>query len=160
MHLRGCVLDAQGAPVPSAVVKIWQCNAFGHYHRPRDRADGCGPGFQGPERVPAGPEGGYAFRTIRSVPYPERTPPIHVVVIAPGRAPLVIQFYVAGEPLNEREGLFNVLHHPRQREAVLPNGSEPVRCLLAATLCSANREGQGRAGRGGVSRNRRLGCQF
>ena len=29
------------------------------------------------------------------------------------------QFYVAGEPLNERDGLFNALRDPRQRDAVL-----------------------------------------
>ncbi|GGC66763.1 hypothetical protein GCM10011504_50930 [Siccirubricoccus deserti] len=66
-----------------------------------------------------GSDGGYAFRTIRPVPYPGRTPHIHVAVTAPGRAPLVTQFYLAGEPLNERDGLFNALRDPRQREALL-----------------------------------------
>jgi hypothetical protein len=44
--------------------------------------------------------------------------------LAPGRAhglpsAPVTQFYLAGEPLNERDGLFNALRDPRQREAVL-----------------------------------------
>src|SRR5689334_73286 len=33
-HLRGRVLDARGAPVPGALVEIWQCDAFGHYRHP------------------------------------------------------------------------------------------------------------------------------
>jgi len=118
-HLRGRVLDARGEPVSGAVVEIWQCDAFGHYRHPRDRAEGRDPGFQGRGRVATWPDGSYAFRTIRPVPYPGRTPHIHVAVVMPGRAPLVTQFYLAGEPLNERDGLFNALRDLRQREAVL-----------------------------------------
>ena len=118
-HLRGRVLNARGEPVAGAVVEIWQCDALGRYRHPRDQAEGRDPGFQGHGRVSAGPDGGYAFRTIRPVPYPGRTPHIHVSVAAPGRAPLVTQFYLAGEPLNERDGLFATLRDPRQREAVL-----------------------------------------
>jgi protocatechuate 3,4-dioxygenase, beta subunit len=42
-----------------------------------------------------------------------------VAVVAPGREPLVTQFYVAGEPLNELDGLFNTLRDLRQRDALL-----------------------------------------
>lgn len=119
-HLRGRVLDAAGVPVPSAVVEIWQCDAFGRYRHPRDRQDGRDPGFQGRGRTVTGPDGRYLFRTIRPVAYPGRTPHIHAAIAAPGQGqPLVTQFYVAGEPLNGRDGLFNGLRDPRQREAVL-----------------------------------------
>lgn len=118
-HLRGRVLDARGAPVPGAVVEIWQCDAFGRYRHPRDRQEGRDGGFQGRGRVIAAADGGYAFRTIRPVAYPGRTPHIHAAVAAPGRPPLVTQFYVEGEPLNARDGLFNALRDPRQRDAVL-----------------------------------------
>jgi protocatechuate 3,4-dioxygenase, beta subunit len=119
-HLRGRVLDARGEPVGGAVVEIWQCDAFGRYRHPRDRQDRRDMGFQGRGRVAAGADGGFAFRTIRPVAYPGRTPHIHMAVAAPGRPePLVTQLYVAGEPLNERDGLFNMLRDPRQRDAVL-----------------------------------------
>ena len=119
-HLRGCVLDARGEPVGGVVVEIWQCDAFGRYRHPRDRPEGRDAAFQGRGRIAAGAAGGFAFRTIRPVPYPGRTPHIHVAVAAPGqREPLVTQFYVAGEPLNERDGLFNALRDPRQRDALL-----------------------------------------
>ncbi|MBX6374616.1 MAG: intradiol ring-cleavage dioxygenase [Acetobacteraceae bacterium] len=124
MHLRGRVLDARGAPVPGAVLEIWQCDAFGHYRHPRDRQGQRDGGFQGRGRAVAGPDGSYAFRTIRPVPYPGRTPHIHLAAAAApsgrgGAVPLVTQLYLAGEPLNERDGLFLRLRDPRDREAVL-----------------------------------------
>lgn len=119
-HLRGRVLDARGGPVEGAVVEIWQCDANGLYRHPNDRPGARDAGFQGRGRAAAGPDGGFAFRTVKPVPYPGRTPHIHVAVAAPGRArPLVTQFYVAGEPLNERDGLFDALRDPLAREAVL-----------------------------------------
>jgi protocatechuate 3,4-dioxygenase beta subunit len=136
MHLRGRVLDARGPPVSGAVVEIWQCDAFGHYRHPRDRQDGRDLAFQGRGRVSTGPDGGYTFRTIRPVPYPGRTPHIHVAAMAPGREPLVTQFYVAGEPLNERDGLFNALRDPRQREAVLL-GLEPFDRIEPGSLLAS-----------------------
>ncbi|HYZ34611.1 MAG TPA: protocatechuate 3,4-dioxygenase [Crenalkalicoccus sp.] len=119
-HLRGHVLDLRGEPIAGAVIEIWQCDAFGHYRHPRDRQDGRDAGFQGRGRAAVGPDGGFAFRTIRPVPYPGRTPHIHVAVAAPGRGePLVTQLYLADEPLNARDGLFNALRDQRQRDAVL-----------------------------------------
>jgi protocatechuate 3,4-dioxygenase beta subunit len=118
-HLRGRVLDVGGAPVPGAVVEIWQCDAFGRYRHPRDQQSRRDESFQGRGRVVAGVDGSYAFRTIRPAAYPGRTPHIHAAIAAPGRQPLVTQFYVDGEPLNERDGLFNALRDPLQRDAVM-----------------------------------------
>lgn len=118
-HLRGRILDARGTPLPGAVVEIWQCDAFGRYRHPRDRQNGRDTGFQGRGRVIAGADGSYAFRTIRPVAYPGRTPHIHAAIVLAGRQPLVTQFYVHGEPLNERDGLFNALRDRHQREAVM-----------------------------------------
>lgn len=136
MHLRGRVLDRQGAPVPGAVVEIWQCDAFGRYRHPRDRQDGRDPGFQGRGRTISGADGSYAFRTIRPVPYPGRTPHIHAAAVAQGGVPLVTQFYVAGERLNERDALFNSLRDPRQREAVLLRPEPADRIEPGALLAS------------------------
>lgn len=115
-HVGGRVLDRDGRPIPGAIVEIWQCDARGRYRhpgdvggRPRDTA------FQGFGRTAAGPDGSYAFRTIKPVAYPGRTPHIHVLVRAPGRR-LVTQLYVAGDPLNEADGLYASLG--RARDAV------------------------------------------
>jgi intradiol ring-cleaving dioxygenase-like protein len=137
-------LASNKSAIPGAVVEIGQCDAFGRYRHPRDRRDGRDPRFQGRGRVGrTGPDGAYAFRTIRPLPYPGRTPHLHVAVAAPGRAPLVTQIYVAGEPLNERDGLSHGLRDPRQRRRCCcassrPIGSKPVPCSPAGTSCSAD----------------------
>ncbi len=119
-HLRGRVLDVRGRPVAGAAVEIWQCDANGFYRYPNDRPGARDAGFQGRGRMAVGPDGGFAFRTIRPVPYPGRTPHIHVLVTAPDRPQaLITQLYVAGEPLNDRDRLFNSVRDPREREALL-----------------------------------------
>jgi protocatechuate 3,4-dioxygenase beta subunit len=53
------------------------------------------------------------------VPYPGRTPHIHFAVAVPGRGRLVTQMYVAGEPLNARDGVLASIRDPRARESVI-----------------------------------------
>jgi len=119
-HLRGRVLDPRGRPVEGAVVEIWQCDASGLYRHPNDRPGLRDPGFQSRGRSAVGPDGGFAFRTIRPVAYPGRTPHIHASVAAPGRrAPLVTQLYVAGEPQNARDGVLRSIRDPNARESVI-----------------------------------------
>ena len=120
-HLVGRILDASGAPLPGAEVEIWQCDATGVYRHPRDtsRFRERDAGFQGRGRMLAGADGAYAFRTIKPVAYPGRTPHIHFAITAPGRAPLITQMYVAGEPQNARDGILNGIRDPRQRDSVI-----------------------------------------
>lgn len=120
-HILGRVLDTSGAPIPGAMLEIWQCDATGIYRHPRDthwfrERD---ESFQGRGRALAGDNGAYRFRTIKPVSYPGRTPHIHFQITAPGREPLVTQMYVAGEPLNERDGILNAIRDARQRDSVI-----------------------------------------
>jgi protocatechuate 3,4-dioxygenase beta subunit len=118
-HVFGRVLDESGRPVAGARIEIWQCNAFGRYHHPRDTRDApLDPGFQGYGEMASAADGGYRFRTIRPVAYPGRTPHIHFAITAPGAERLVTQMYVAGEPLNARDGLYNSIRDPAARAAV------------------------------------------
>ena len=116
--LRGTVQDLDGQPVAGAVVEIWQCDADGHYHHPGDggRADA---GFQGYGRVAVDEAGRYVFRAMRPVPYPGRTPHSHVKVLRGARTLLTTQMYVAGEPLNARDGLLRSMRDPAQRDALV-----------------------------------------
>ena len=109
LHLGGRVLDADGRPVRGARLEIWQCDAFGVYHHPRDPRGPADANFQGFGATTADDEGGYRFRTIEPVPYPGRTPHIHFRIIGPGFEPLTTQMYLAGQPLNERDGLYRRL---------------------------------------------------
>ena len=118
-HIMGRVLGVDGAPIPNARVEIWQCDARGRYlhpgdtgGRPRDTR------FQGYGSAVSAADGAYRFRTIRPVTYPGRTPHIHFAVTLPSGRDLVTQMYVAGEPLNDRDGLYARLRDPRHRAAV------------------------------------------
>ncbi|MEQ8899119.1 MAG: hypothetical protein RID23_18715 [Roseovarius sp.] len=118
IRLTGRVLDPSGRPIPGARVEIWQCDAQGNYMHPRDRRSANhDPAFQGFGHDITDAEGRYTFRTIRPVPYPGRTPHIHVKALAPGRE-ITTQFYLADEPANQRDGLFRRLSQA-ERNAVL-----------------------------------------
>ena len=112
----GTLVDLDGRPLAGMVVEIWQCDAAGHYHHPRDRGH-ADPAFQGFGRVQADAQGRWQFRTIRPAPYPGRTPHIHVKVRSGPRELLTTQLYVEGDPHNARDGLWRGLS-PQDRAAV------------------------------------------
>ncbi|MBN9320170.1 MAG: hypothetical protein J0I28_10835 [Caulobacterales bacterium] len=119
LDLRGQVLGLDGRPVPGAMVEIWQCDANGRYIATADARRGGGdPGFQGFARLKVGADGRYAFRTIKPVAYPGRTPHIHYKVYRPDGRVLTTQMLVQGEPQNERDGVFRQLA-PADRSLVL-----------------------------------------
>jgi protocatechuate 3,4-dioxygenase, beta subunit len=119
-HVSGRVLDRRGEPIGGAMVEIWQCDARGIYNHPGDsgqpRRDAA---FQGYGRVEVDAAGRYAFRTIRPVAYPGRTPHIHFKVHAPGVGRLTTQMYVAGERQNATDGVLKGIRDPRARESVI-----------------------------------------
>jgi protocatechuate 3,4-dioxygenase beta subunit len=109
LHLGGRVLDAGGRPVRGVRLEIWQCDALGVYHHAGDRRGPADANFQGFGATTADDEGAYRFRTIEPVPYSGRTPHIHFRIIGAGFEPLTTQMYLAGHPLNERDGLYRWL---------------------------------------------------
>ncbi len=114
--LTGKVTNATGEPVDNARVEIWQCDANGRYLHTGDSGSADrDPGFQGFGHVVTNESGAYAFRTIMPVPYPGRTPHIHVKVISGGNE-LTTQFYIAGNPENERDSLFRRLSAEERRQ--------------------------------------------
>lgn len=129
-HVIGRVLDREGRPLSGTTVEIWQCDAFGRYHHPRD-GGGRDPNFQGFGRMSVGDDGAYRFRTIRPVPYGSRTPHIHFALVRDGKPSLTTQMYVEGEPRNERDFLLTRIRDPQARAAVIvplepaPDAVEP-----------------------------------
>lgn len=117
-HILGRVLDLSGRAISGARVEIWQCDAFGHYHHPRD-GGGADPNFQGYGAVDTDAEGSYRFRTIRPVPYPGRTPHIHFALSGRGFDQFTTQMYVAGEPLNDRDFVLSGIRDPAARQRVI-----------------------------------------
>ena len=120
LHLEGRVLDANGRPLPGALVEIWQSDTQGIYDHPRqpgrDKRDAA---FQGYGRMMADGEGRYRFRTLKPVAYPGRTPHIHLKVATGSGSLLTSQLYIAGEPQNERDGVFRrAAQSVQQRERI------------------------------------------
>lgn len=126
-HVSGRILDRHGEPVRGAMVEIWQCDAHGIYNHPGDsgqrRRDAA---FQGYGRVEVDAGGRYAFRTIRPVAYPGRTPHIHFKVHAPGVGRLTTQMYVYGERQNATDGVLNGIRDRRARDSVIVTLTEAV----------------------------------
>lgn len=118
LHLGGRVLDPDGRPIRDARLEIWQCDAFGVYHHPRDPRGPADANFQGFGSTLAADDGAYHFRTIEPVPYPGRTPHIHFKIAGPGFEELTTQMYIEGHPLNERDFLYQRLGTERARAAV------------------------------------------
>ena len=113
-HLTGKILDAAGKPVKGAVVEIWQCDSNGAYlHSKSDNGTKRDGNFQGFGRFTTGSSGEYYFRTIKPVPYPGRTPHIHVK-IRKGSNELLTK----GHPGNEKDGIWKNIKDKKQRDSV------------------------------------------
>jgi len=111
-HLTGKVVDLKGNPVRNALVEIWQCDANGvylHTHDSGPKKDQQDKNFQGFGRFLTGSTGEFYFRTIKPVPYPGRTPHIHVKVKKGGKELLSTQCYVKGHPGNARDFIYRDL---------------------------------------------------
>jgi protocatechuate 3,4-dioxygenase beta subunit len=117
--LAGRILDTSGRPLRGVVVEIWQVDHHGHYIHTADASAANDPAFQGFGRFETGQDGAYRFRTIKPVPYPGRTPHIHVKLHKGGHALLTTQMYVQGHALNERDGILRSIRDPDRRASVL-----------------------------------------
>jgi protocatechuate 3,4-dioxygenase beta subunit len=114
IELAGRVLDRSGTPIEGARVEIWQCDVNGRYLHGADRGGReRDSGFQGFGHDITGNAGGYAFRTIKPVPYGGRTPHIHVKVLVANQERLTSQFYLAEHPQNSRDWLYRRIPEER-----------------------------------------------
>ena len=135
--LKGHVRDRAGRPLAGARVEIWQCDANGRYLHTADNSGGVprDPAFQGFGHVVTGVDGAYAFRTIKPVPYPGRTPHIHVKVFFEGRE-LTTQFYIADHPQNLQDWLYRRMTRRQQRAVsmVFVDGSSGLEATVDIRL--------------------------
>ena len=117
--LNGRILDARGEPIRNALVEIWQCDNNGAYlHSGSDNGKKRDKNFQGFGRFLTGSTGEYVFRTIKPVPYPGRTPHIHMAVKLKGKKELVTQCYIKGHPGNEKDGVWKGIKDEKARNSV------------------------------------------
>lgn len=114
LDLQAQVLDTRGRVLDAAEVEIWQCDAQAVYRHPSVSQAGD-PGFAGFGAARADAEGRVRFRTIRPVPYPGRTPHIHLRVRHASFGEIVTQLFVAGDTGNARDFLWRRLDTDAQR---------------------------------------------
>lgn len=118
--LSGKLLGSNGSPIRNATIEIWQVDAKGSYlHSGSGNRASRDGNFQGFGRFVTGSTGEYLFRTIKPVPYPGRTPHIHVAVKMKGREKFTTQCYIQGEPGNERDGVLRGIRDERARKSVI-----------------------------------------
>ena len=118
----GQVRDAAGAPVPDAMVEIWQANAAGRYASPADAREELplDPGFIGFGRSSTSKVGEYRFLTIK----PGRTPgpgnglqAPHIAVGVFGRGlikRLVTRIYFEDEAANDEDAILELVPAARR----------------------------------------------
>lgn len=128
IEIVGQVFDAGGAPVPDAMIEIWQANAAGRYNSPHDA------GFIGFGRSATGEDGGFRFRTI----LPGRTPgpghalqAAHIAVGVFGRGlikRLVTRLYFEGEAGHDADPILALVPEARRASLIASKvpGSPPT----------------------------------
>ncbi|MFT3817293.1 MAG: intradiol ring-cleavage dioxygenase [Rubrivivax sp.] len=119
LRSRGEVLGLQLRVIDGCEVEIWQCDVLRAYRHPSVTAEPgrYDPGFQGFGTARGGPDGEVAFRTIRPVPYPGRTPHIHVKLRHASFGEVTSQLFVDGDGGNARDFLWRQLD-PGERDAL------------------------------------------
>ena len=122
LHLRGRVLNEDGAPQAGVRVEIWQCDGARIYDHPahRDAAkfDAHFAGFGADE---TGADGAYAFRTMHPIAYTPRPPHIHCKLRRGRKKLLTSQLYLQG-----RTGAA-YFRRRRERLQIAPIASESAR---------------------------------
>ncbi len=122
------VLDGDGAPVPDAMIELWQADSEGNYTNHSDSIDATFCGFG---RQATAEDGSCTFETIMPgrVPGPGHTlqsPHINVSVLGRGLLKrLSTRLYFAGEAANADDPILALV--PDDRRATLFAQCDPVR---------------------------------
>jgi protocatechuate 3,4-dioxygenase alpha subunit len=129
--ITGQVFDAAGAPVPDALIEIWQPNAAGRFNSPADGRDEIplDADFIGFGRSATSDDGRFRFRTIIPGPVPGhgnslQAPHIAVGVFGRGLIKrLVTRLYFAGDARNDADPIL----------ALVPPDRRPTLLAVAAS---------------------------
>lgn len=119
------VLDSDGAPVPDAMIELWQADSEGNY----ERADGAD--FSGFGRLATVEDGSCTFETIKPgcAPGPGETvqaPHINVSILGRGILKrLSTRLYFGGDSLNAADPILALV--PENRRATLLAKADPAR---------------------------------
>jgi len=163
--IAGRVADTAGRPLAGAIIDVWAVDGDGLYDAQRTDSDA----MRVRGRFRTGPDGRYAFRTVRPVGYSVptdgpvgtmldrmkrhamRPAHVHFMIQAPGYDPLITHLFVAGSEHLDSDAVFGVknslvtdfaLHPP----GIAPDGSRvEVPWYTAEFDFGLKRVGEGRA---------------
>lgn len=120
--IQGRVMTTDGAPIPGAVLEIWQTAANGLY----SNQDAAQPDYNLRARQVVGNDGRYAFTTVRPAPYtvpadgpvgdllrctgrhPWRPSHLHFIIEADGFRTLVTELFPDDDPYLDQDAVFGV----------------------------------------------------
>jgi len=130
VQISGTIVDGQGAPIPDAVIEIWQADHLGRFAHPEDgRAGQMEAGFRGFGRIPTDNAGTFRLSTIKPgrVPGPEgglQAPHLLVAIFARGLLKhLVTRLYFPDEPANAQDPILSLVEPARRSTLIaMPAG--------------------------------------
>lgn len=130
--IEGQVRDGDGAPVPDAVIELWQANAAGRYNSPADDQTDkqIDPNFIGFGRASTDGQGRFKVTTIKPGPVPGRgnalqAPHINVAFFARGLLKqLFTRIYFADSPENTSDPLLSAIDDEAARNTLIARRSE------------------------------------
>ncbi|MFO1081201.1 MAG: dioxygenase [Reyranellaceae bacterium] len=146
--ISGSVRDAAGRPAPGTVLALWQNGGNGLY----SQQDKSVSPTNYHARLKVADDGSFAFSTVRPVSYtvPDDGPAgdmlrvlgreawrpahLHMIVQAPGHAPLITEFFPEDDKYLDRDAVFGV-----RAGLVLPFRRETDRAALPAALAARDR---------------------
>jgi protocatechuate 3,4-dioxygenase, alpha subunit len=125
--IEGEVRDGDGAPVPDAVIELWQANATGRYNSPEDNQTNkpLDPNFIGFGRAATDGQGRFKITTIKPGPVPGRgnalqAPHINVAFFARGLLKqLFTRIYFADSPENAGDPLLSQIEDESVRNTLI-----------------------------------------
>jgi protocatechuate 3,4-dioxygenase alpha subunit len=130
--IEGQVLDGDGAPVPDAMLELWQANAAGRYNHAADEQSDkkLDPNFLGYGRVATDAQGRFRIKTIKPGPVPGRgnalqAPHVNVAFFARGLLrQLQTRIYFADEAGNATDPLLIAIDDENARNSLIARRGE------------------------------------
>src|ERR1700760_283466 len=140
------VLDGNGAPIPDAMIEIWQGHAEGRYNHAEDvQKKSLDPGFSGFGRLASDANGECVFETIKPGRVAgnngkDQAPHINVMVFARGVLKhLPTRAYFSGDPANAEDAVLALVPESRRNTLMAqPDQGHVSQWRFEIHLCGNN----------------------
>ena len=135
IRLRLRVVDGDSAPVPDALIEVWQADACGSYRAPPSSVGDPSPAFTGFGRLGTNQDGWCTFETIRpgAVAGSDRpqAPHLNVCLFARGlMRHLYTRVYFAGDPALADDPLLSLVPENRRSTLLAQPGDDGTWSLV------------------------------